>query len=254
MNDQTKLTAYEIHPGASDGWALRPASHKRTWMETNGNHAYRCLPLVVANHLGWVIECPVGFTAVWNGDPTNDFAKKEALTFDFDENPEAWEEEINGHFGNGIITFGLPWLFQTDENVGLIVRGPANAWKANAHPLDGFIETWWLPFRFTMNWKVIKPNVPVRFEKGDPLCMLYPYSTKMVSGSAPEVRPIADNPDLKDEYEKWSFMRYVINTTDLKDAMPGFVNKYTRGQDYSGSSEDDHKKRIPVPNFEDKRN
>ncbi len=253
MTDKLSITAYEIHPGEGEGWTLRPASQKREWMSMNGNHAYRCLPLVAANHMGWVIECPVGFTAVWDGNTTDKIEREQALQFTFDEEPERWSKRINGHFGNGIISFGLPWLFHTDENVGIIVRGPTNYWKENTSPLDGFTETWWLPFRFTMNWKVLKADIPVRFEKGEPLCLVYPYETRMVSDVTAEIRPITDNPDLKEEYDRWVFMRYVTEHTDIEDALPAFKGKYVRGQDYAGSKGENHQKRIPVPKFTDKR-
>src|SRR5262249_48000339 len=53
--------------------------------------------------------------------------------------------------------------------------GPTNDIKDNAVPLDGLIETDWSPYSFTMNWKLVRRNVPVYFKKGDPVCLLQPF-------------------------------------------------------------------------------
>ena len=47
---------------------VQPASADRGWMdETDERHAYRCLPLSIANAAGWEILNPVAFSAIWNG-------------------------------------------------------------------------------------------------------------------------------------------------------------------------------------------
>ena len=35
--------------------------------ETKASHAYRCLPLTIANAMGWEILLPAKVTATWNG-------------------------------------------------------------------------------------------------------------------------------------------------------------------------------------------
>ena len=43
--------------GWGEGWQLRPSPLRRHWMDELP-HAYKCLPLVVANQWGWQILCP----------------------------------------------------------------------------------------------------------------------------------------------------------------------------------------------------
>ena len=46
----------------------RPAPTTRAWMDSiNDNHAYRCLPLNIANSHGWEILSPCAFEATWSG-------------------------------------------------------------------------------------------------------------------------------------------------------------------------------------------
>src|SRR5579883_2796751 len=43
--------------GWGEGWGLRPSPSRRHWMDEH-EHAYHCLPLVIANQWGWQVLCP----------------------------------------------------------------------------------------------------------------------------------------------------------------------------------------------------
>ena len=65
MKDKLQITAYEV---VEDPMPLQSANRTRQWMEdTVDRFAYRCLPVAIANQVGWDILCPVAFTAKWNG-------------------------------------------------------------------------------------------------------------------------------------------------------------------------------------------
>ena len=153
------------------GWEWCWADWQRDWMDaTPQRYAYRCLPLTIANQTGWWIKNPVGFTATWRGpsDPGS-------IDFQFDAAGEVWQNWINSQFGEGIITWNTPFLFRTKpEGSRLLVCGPANYFKANAHPLTALIESDWISMSFTMNWKIMVPDQPVRFELGEPLFQAIP--------------------------------------------------------------------------------
>ena len=56
-----ELECYPLEPRPPEIVAGRP---QRAWMDHFADrHAYRCLPLTMANTTGWEILCPVGFTA-----------------------------------------------------------------------------------------------------------------------------------------------------------------------------------------------
>ena len=57
----TKLIAYRIHSTGQKIVAGRP---RRKWMdETHNRYAYRCLPLTIANAMGWEILMPAAVSA-----------------------------------------------------------------------------------------------------------------------------------------------------------------------------------------------
>jgi len=80
---------------------------------------------------------------------------------------------IKSQFGWGIVTFSPRWLFRTPPGWDLYLKGPSNRWKSNCVALDGVIETWWLNYTFTLNWKLIEPGT-VFFARGESLGQLVP--------------------------------------------------------------------------------
>ena len=242
-----ELTAYLIRPG--DGWMIEPAGPKRDWMEqTTRKAAYRCLPMVIANQVGWVIPSPVSFKAVWDKnkpEPGN-------LSFEFAEKPEVYGKQIISLFGSGIITFSLPWLFRTSDRVGLFVRGPTNFFRPDLAPLDGLVETDWAPYTFTMNWKILKPKTPVWFRKGDPVCMLIPFPLDYVDNINPTIRMIATNPVLQEDFENFTLNRRAEMSEVMKD-IEGFRFdlSYMRGRKPDGEPAPEHKTNLALKKFED---
>jgi hypothetical protein len=153
-----------IPHGWGEGWHLRPAPARRQWMDELP-HAYKCLPLVVANQWGWQLLCPTDVVATWDGSAELAGLRVEVL-------PQ-YEPVIKSQFGAGIITFSPPWLFRTPPGWDLYLKGPSNRWKPNCVPLEGVIETWWLNYTFTLNWKIVEPGTVV-FRQGESLGQLLP--------------------------------------------------------------------------------
>ena len=103
--------------------------------EANKRWPNRCLPLLVANESGWVLLNPVAFQATWDGAPS-----PEAVSIDFgDTDPRPFP--VSSHFGHGVVTFGIPYIFRTSAGWNLLARGPANWPKEGIAPLEGLVET-----------------------------------------------------------------------------------------------------------------
>ena len=148
-----------LEHGWGEGWELRPSPPRRAWM-TEHPTAYQCLPMVVANQWGWQILSPTDVRASWDGDPHPSSLRVEV-------DPQ-WAPAITSRFGRGIVTFSPPWLFRTPRGWDLYCKGPSNRWKPNGSPLEGIIETWWLNYTFTINWKLIEPG-ELSFARGESL-------------------------------------------------------------------------------------
>ena len=155
MKEKLQITAYEV---VEQQMALRKGERARRWIEELPERfAYRCLPLSIANQAGWEVLNPAAFTARWNGK-----AGLDAISIRFDGEPDPL---VGSHFGHGVLTFSLGYLFRTSKSHNLWVKGPANLPKDGIAPLEGIIETDWAPFTFTMNWQFTRKRHKVRFEK-----------------------------------------------------------------------------------------
>ncbi len=141
--DERRIIAYETHP--QDDMPVTPAPVERAWMdESLQRFAYRCLPLAIANRAGWVIRNPTTFVAVWNGGLTkndtlvnfnpseSNFESYQAYTTITLNVPKPAEPlkppdpRISSHFGSGVVTFSIPYLFRTPKGINLWVKGPTN--------------------------------------------------------------------------------------------------------------------------------
>lgn len=198
-----KITAYQIHPGAAP--EIVPSEGARPWMRDTPQHfADRCLPLRIANASGWCLLNPSGFESVWNGGSRPLDVRVTPLTPG--EVPSAL-----GHFGDGVLTFTLPYLFRTDPGWNLLARGPANWPRDGIAALEGVTETDWCPATFTMNYRFTRPGCPVRFEAGEPFCLLVPQRRGELEDVTPEVRMLSEDPEALAQYRAWSSSRDVFN-------------------------------------------
>lgn len=195
------LTAYPL-PGADQSMArqLRPARPNRQWMDKSAaGYAYRCIPLTAANTMGWEYLNPVNCEFSWGG-----FTSESDINVWVEQN-HRWRPRA--HFGSGTVTWELPFLFRTPPGYGLVVTGPANHDKAGINPLDGFIRTDWLPYPFTMNWRITSPNQVVRFEKNEPIARIFPYPLGLLEEFEVEIRDMQDDPDFVQRFREWTGRR-----------------------------------------------
>lgn len=183
---------------------IRPGPLKRKWMEESGR-AYKCLPLCIANQCGWVIDCPVGFSVMWDGNPS----ANEGITFQFDDDPARWSKMIIQRFGVGTFTIPIPYVWRTPPGWEIFTRNPPNSYKNNCISLDAVIETEWLPYPFFQTWKIQRPNESVRFEKGEPYAFIHLININFIKECDLYVDSMSDpiNADLKKETYKWSDKR-----------------------------------------------
>jgi hypothetical protein len=195
------LIAYRIHKYPS--LPIVPAPAMRGWMDkTYERFAYRCLPLLIANQCGWFILNVHKVRVIWNGGDAESALKIACLG-----GPRDVPCPAASHFGHGVLTWNLNYLFRTPPGYNLWARGPANMPKDGIAPLEGIIETDWSVATFTMNWKVTATNRPIDFSPGEPICMIMPVKRGEVESFHPQARDITTDPDLAEAFEKWSASR-----------------------------------------------
>jgi hypothetical protein len=197
------LVCYQIHDEAPELISARP---ERAWMDaTYAQFANRCTPLSIANATGWELVCPSTIDVTWNGNPG-----RADIVIEYEGGAGPLPQFVQSMFGHGILTFHPGYLFRTDPEWALWCRGAPNCVKDGIVPLDGLVETDWLPFTFTMNWQFTRPGT-VRFEKGEPFCFILPLPHIDIETIRPKILPLAENPGLQTEYAAWSSARTEFN-------------------------------------------
>jgi hypothetical protein len=238
---------------------IRPGFARRDWMDATLNRfAYRCLPLSIANAHGWVIGCRGAFEVEWNGG-TDD---KDVDVVPLGEDPV----DAEGHFGSGILTINPQAMFRTEPGYNLWITGPPNVFKDGIQPLSAVVESDWIPYHFTMNWKITRPKHRIRFEKGEPYCFLFPIKRGTVEAMDPVMKDLEDEPEIKKQVDYANRMRSFRSQvkTLLKregssaalanEKMLKFQKWYMQGRMPDGSSVfEAHQKSIEPKTFEDRR-
>jgi hypothetical protein len=243
--DASDLTLFAYEVSTCADMPLTTAPVRRDWMDaTDQRFAYRCLPLAIANQAGWLIHCPVGFRARWNGG-----SQRQSISLLWDSGVP--DTRILSHFGYGVLTFSIPYLFRTPASVSLWVKGPANFLKDGVQALEGIVETDWLPATFTMNWKLTRPGLDVRFEPGEPICMVVPQA--LAECLEPVRAAISDNPDLQRQHAEWSASRDQFLTDLLLGksgaTRQGWQKDYTRGLMPDGRRFVEHQTHLRLKEF-----
>lgn len=258
MNDaktSLDLVAYQINEYQQFDFSIVPATPRREWMSFFNDHPYRCLPLVMANQMGWFLLNPVGFTAEWQEDSLKGF-----IDIQYDEPVEPKDSYLGRYFGNGILTWHFPFLFRTPPHYNLLVRGPANWIKDGIQPLEGMVETDWTEATFTMNWKFTRAGQKVRFEKDEPFCMITPFRRGELEQFQPQVIDIREDPQTNQAYEVWDQKRQTLKTEVVMrsqiaralkhDFKPTYHLDYFRGEHASGGEPfPEHQTRLNLKHF-----
>jgi hypothetical protein len=245
MPDTNSLIAFSLHANQPADVYPEPAPISRSWMDAaHQRHPYRCLPLVIANQCGWILRNPTGFEAYWYGG-----ALKEDIELRFDSP----ENRVVSHFGSGVITFTIPFLFRTPPGMNLWVKGPANWIKDGVQPLEGVVETDWLSSTFTMNWKMTRVCEWVRFDAGEPFCMLVPVPRGLIESFVPRVEPIAAHAEEQAQYVKWEQSRAGfltgLHAREPEAIARGWQKDYFQGKTPDGKDFESHQTRLNVKPF-----
>lgn len=243
-------------------YALNEAPHKlaaakleRDWAEAfPDRHPYRCLPLAIANCYGWQLLCPGPIEIEWNGGIAVSDLKVRALKPLPGSRPV--ETFCRSNFSRGIVTFQTDYLFQTPRGWDLMVAGPVNRPKENAYPLTAIVETYWLPYPFTMNWQILRPGRVV-FEQDEPFCTVYPMQKAPIIELQPEIRRLSENPALHKQATSFRLERdqflAKLHAGDPEARKQAWNKQYFFGELSDGTKASEHLTKMRLKEPVDKR-
>ena len=217
-------------------------------------HIYRCLPLAIANSFGWDMLCPVPIEIDWNGGPTVADLTVRALKPLPGGRPA--EHFCKSHFSRGTVTFHTDYIFRTDPGWALMASGPFNTAKDNVVPLTGIVETDWLPYTFTMNWKLLQPG-RATFDEDEPFCSIVPVQVQPILDCQPSIRWLADDPELDRQHNQFRASRDEFNARkeagDSEVRNQAWQRHYFVGRFPDGTKVEEHLNRLRLKEPDDLR-
>jgi hypothetical protein len=104
-----------------------------------------------------------------------------------------------------------------------------------------------------MNWKLTRPNHVVRFETGEPICMVVPVPRGLVDSLLPHKQPLASDTEVEQAYRRWSadrdeFHRRVASG-DREAIERGWQKDYFQGHDPGREPIKTHQTKLTVRPF-----
>lgn len=246
-----KLICYPLRDNPVE---IAPGRVERDWMDEFPNHhAYRCLPLTIANSTGWELLVPSAFRATWNGGPLLSDVEIESPAFG---RPFEHRSFVNSHFSHGVLTFSTGYLFRTEPGWDLWVGGAPNWIKHGIQPLTGIVESNWLTQSFTMNWRFTAPGT-VEFKAGEPFALVMPVPHAAIDDVEPVIKDLKSDPEWEAHSIAWRKSRYdfidSLHNRDPATLAEGWQKHYFKGV-YSdgqpGPSDHINKRRLKPPRKE----
>ncbi len=159
-----------LHQNFDKRYAPIPATRYRDWWEDNhktNSHARHCLPLVMANSVGYYILSPGTFMVKWDG---NFQSKAEIIDI---EKSSHYEVDNHATFGGFVVQ---PKFIPVTSNPGefVYIKGIPNERGMPYNCMEAMIEAWWSVGDFGL---VFLLNQPGQFiiSAGQPIAQMLVY-------------------------------------------------------------------------------
>jgi len=204
--------------------------------------ASACLPMSLANQIGFCIVSLSDFTLRWDGGDSLDSIKiyskdvvKEGFYGHGESNVYGNEKQKIAPFYSGMISIVHDFFIRTPPGVNILVTSVPNNFIPGVVAVSALIETDNLGRDWVFNLKVTVPNIDIEIKKGDPLIMLMPVE-----------RFYPDSFELKNAYnifDKEVLINALNEAIDLSKTIKPFVdeaggplniNKNSKSEIFSG--------------------
>jgi hypothetical protein len=157
------------------------------------------------------------------------------------------------HFGLGVLTWNIPFLFRTPPGYNLLARGPANMPKDGIAALEGVVETDWTVTTFTMNWRFTRAHYAVTFEQDEPIAMIVPVRRGDLERFVPVIVDPEALPREHALFKRWSEKRRAflrdVRIPGSSAASAGWERDYMLGLDSDGNSFSRHQTKLRLAPF-----
>lgn len=163
-----------------------PALASRSWM-SRLDESDLWLPTSTANQTGWMILNDQEVEVTWNGG-------RAASDIRVVCRPQGPGSHVVSRFGNGVVTWEMPFFFRLRPEFNLRLRGLTNSPKEGAFPIEQILDADSIATGVSMSWRITRIGAPVRFELEEPLCMFYAELRSLAAELDPQIQTLEEVP------------------------------------------------------------
>lgn len=196
---------------------IKQISIKRQWMDDTANkHAYHCMPVSLANTLGWSISFPEDISFIWDGvcDTSSNHVKI-----------KKGNKYCHPNRANATISFNTYLQCKTDENITTLVMPVPNEFNDNAQCFTSLISTSFYQSALPVAWRILKPNVEILIPAETPVAVFIPISINTLQDFQVTIKN-----NKKENYD----VQENLNFINEKNKLGLFSGLYRRAKNYKG--------------------
>lgn len=194
----------------------------RDWMDNSlDKHAYKCLPVTLANCLGWSFSLPEDISFILHSSTDT----VEILS---------GEKYSSVDRTNGTISFISGITIQSDIPESLLIMPVPNQFIDGVSPFTSIINTSVLKAPIPSAWKITRHDEVISIKSGTPIAAIIPISLKGLQDVSFQLmkQPLdSEYFDYIDEYRK-SFTEIIANGK--------YTNMYRDAVDHLGNPRGEH--------------
>lgn len=184
---------------------LNPMSAKRDWMDkTSEKHAYKCLPVTLANTIGWNLSCTQDIIFTWDGinDQSPDHIKISSPKY--------------AHAGRGqsTISFDTQLIFRTDVDVSIWIINPVNFFNNDFEIMSSLVSTSFYDNTLPLAIRAKRINEETVIKSGTAIASIIPISLSSLNHTTIKVNNYFDQGNLREKAaSSYGAAAHEINTT-----------------------------------------
>ncbi len=154
-----------------------------------------CKPWVDASSYGVLLTFPYKTTLTIYGRPdaSPTFTMSPAST-------QLIYGPLGQMFSKEHFSLGSGYWFKTDPGVGIFTNHLPDGYQSRSRLVPGLVECWRYPKRLFVVFRAPAPGETIKFEYGDPLCVLMPVATGVVGA---DLMTTDEWQVLKDQRRRW---------------------------------------------------
>ena len=178
---------------------------RRDWMdETYKKHAYQCMPMTVANVLGWEFILEEDVVVQWDGGNTVPYILSGATT-------KSGRDQASCSI-IGMISFNMTWVVRTENGYSTWYSGAPNYFHSDAEALSATVPSYWWADEVQMNWRLRTIGAPITFKAGEPFCFVQVYDNSVMESATVSIENLWDDKELIEQRMKYGELKSKNNT------------------------------------------